>query len=199
MWSAVFLQNPLFSRESYLPAFLRDVPPLTPSGTDLAIWAWEQDDKIYAIAFHGRAQKPLWFHRFGSKAARLKKIEGTIASRKASIGVKEQRAEARKSYQHALKVGDVLSAAWGYDETHVDFYEVLDTRGKSVLISKIGKKIDHSSAVGGADYVVPARGHYIGKPMLKRVGEGGYVKVGHTHARPWDGKPEYETAAGWGH
>lgn len=196
-WSAVFLSNPLFSRESYLPAFLRDVPPLTPSGTDLAIWAWEQNDKIYGIAFHGRAQKPLWFHRFGSKAARLKKIEDTIAGRKASLGVKEQRAEARKSYQHALKVGDVLYTSFGYNQTNIDFYEVLDVRGKSVLITKIGKKVDHSSA-GGADYVVAVRGHYFGKPMLKRVGEYG-VKVGDHYASPWGGRPVYETALGWGH
>lgn len=37
--------NPDYTRfrSSYLPSHMRDVPPLTPSGTDLEIWTWEDE------------------------------------------------------------------------------------------------------------------------------------------------------------
>lgn len=202
--------NPDYTRERifYLPAHMRDVPPLTPSGTDLEIWTWEDERKsqktgemvktFHGIAFAGKAGKPLWHHWFGTAASRMKMITDSIASRKAHIARIEERTQKRREFKPTLKVGDILSSSWGYDETHVDFYEVTAVKDKSVVICKIGKKTVRESR--GADYVAAVPGSCIGKPMTKRVTENNSVKVDYnTWARPWDGKPVYETAAGWGH
>lgn len=201
--------NPDYTRfrSSYLPSHMRDVPPLTPSGTDLEIWTWEDERRsprtgemvktYHGIAFAGKAGKPLWHHWFGTAASRLDMITRSIASRKAHLKYREERMGARKGFQHTLKVGDVLYTSYGYDQTNVSFYEVVETKGKSVVVCKIGGR--EVEARQNISYVVPAVGTCRGEKSLHRVGEGNSVKIDNHYAHKWDGKPVYETASGWGH
>jgi hypothetical protein len=98
------------------------------------------------------------------------------------------------------KVGDVLYTSWGYDQTNIDFYEVMAVKGQSCTIAKIGQRVVGGGR--GSDEVVAARGQFIGKPMTKRVLKGSRgtyeVKIGDHHAWLWDGKPKYQTASGYG-
>jgi hypothetical protein len=56
----------------------------------------------------------------------------------------------------------------------------------------------------GADYVVAVPGRYTGA-VMKKVPQKGYrdepyIKISPSqNAYPWDGKPKYETAGGFGH
>ena len=194
-------------RSSYLPPALRDVTPFTPSGTDLEIWTWETEKisaktgqpmtMFHGIAFAGKAGKPLWHNWFVNSASRMKMITDSIANRKSHLKWREERTGARKDFKHTLKVGDVLYTSWGYDETHVDFYQVVEVKDKSVVVCKISKTVDHSST--GADYVKPVAGSCRGKTSLHRVGEGNSVKIDDHFAGVFSGKPVYETASGWGH
>lgn len=194
-------------RSSYLPAALRDVPPFTPSGTDLEIWTWETErvspktgqpyTLFHGIAFAGKAGKPLWHHWFGTAASRMKMIEDSIAGRKAHLKWREERTGARRDFKHTLKVGDVLYTSWGYDQTNVDFYEVTAVKEKSVAVCKISGRVVESKA--NITYVVPAPGACRGKSEIKRVGEGNSVKIDNHYAYKWEGRPVYETTSGWGH
>ena len=107
-------------------------------------------------------------------------------------------------------VGDVLVSSWGYDQTNVDFYRVvgLTASGKSVRIVPAGQRVVEQFT--GGERVVPGalvwelddattslirwyecrgeREWCVGVPR-------GYKNT----ARLWDGRPVYQTAAGWGH
>jgi hypothetical protein len=185
-------------RTSYLPAALRNVDPIVPEGTDLAIWAWEEHGKSYGIAFQGKSQKPLWHYRFVSADRRAEQIRVTVASRRAALARKAEASAAKKAYQHDLRVGDILNASWGYDQTNVDFYQVVDVKGKVVVVREIGGKLADKSTT--ADYLVPVPGSFHGEPMRRRPNQYGSVKIDDCRrASKWDGKPCYQTAFGYGH
>jgi hypothetical protein len=98
-------------------------------------------------------------------------------------------------------VGDILVASYGYDQTNVDFYEVVSARVAMATIRKISKRV---STRGEYDnQVMPNPGSFVSGPKKVRVqktGVGGYrVKVNDHHAYQWNGKPERETASGYGH
>lgn len=77
---------------------------------------------------------------------------------------------------HALKAGDVLVCSWGYDQTNVDYYEVLALVGaRSVRIVKIGCESVETLSMQGES--VPLKGKHIGDPMLKKVNEYGSVRI----------------------
>lgn len=103
--------------------------------------------------------------------------------------------------QPTAKVGDILYASWGYEQTNVDFYEVVEVSGQSATIRKISRHVvaDHTYSVD----VMPNPGSFVGAPKKKRVQKsrgGKYeIKVNGEYAWLWEGKPKTETASGYGH
>lgn len=169
-----------------------------PEGLDIVIYTYDRGGEPHAVAFVGKAGKPRWHHRFRSEGQRSKHIKNTVEERKRHFEEKELRKKEREEFKHGFQVGDILESSWGYDQTNVDFYEVLASREKTITIAEIAKKVARSAR--GADYVVPVPGRVVGKKMTKRPSSGGWVKISsYAAAKKWDGKPKYQTAVGWGH
>ena len=106
-----------------------------------------------------------------------------------------------KTADDAPVVGMILVSSWGYDQTNVDFYEISRVLNSMVEIREIDKKFVKQGR--GVDYVVPIPGKFIGSPLRKRVGYyDGQITVkinSYSSAYQWDGKPESQTSAGYGH
>ena len=71
-----------------------------------------------------------------------------------------------------LKAGDILVSSWGFEQTNVDFYEVVSMVGKaSVSIRKIAGEIaKYDSSMSGT--IRPVPGEFIGGPFTKRAKDG---------------------------
>lgn len=191
-------------RESYLPPKARGTDPLLPEGTDLAIWKYEDVGSAgvvrpYAIAFAGKQSKPLWHHVFRTEDQRENEINETISARKRTLEYKNKIQQERNEFKHEFNVGDILVSSWGYDQTNVDFYEVVSILGPSMVgIREIGKKVVKTEQT--TDYVVAVPGSYDGPTLRKKVSPGHRVRItSYASASKWDGKPQYQTAFGYGH
>jgi hypothetical protein len=103
-----------------------------------------------------------------------------------------------------LGIGDILVASWGYDQTNIDYYEVVEVPSKCFVVIKQVKNTVESSEIG-ADYVVPTPGDYTGPAMRKQVqysNEGlPRLKIYSwgVYARLWTGGARYQTGYGYGH
>ena len=108
------------------------------------------------------------------------------------------------------RVGDLLCCSWGYDQTNVDYYQVVGVTGKSARVRAIRGQVLPSDRGSTTDLVVPVVDAFeeSEEPFTRRFrltrwrGEApGYnVRIGdHGSARLWDGKPQGQTAAGYGH
>ena len=192
-------------REVHLPPHVRAVPAHVPEGTDLAVWTWDEEKDTplkgkrmvyYGIAFAGKSNKPLWYYSFATPEKRQHQIDETVASRKSVIDYKQRKLQERRDFVHNIQKGEVFVSTWGYDQTNVDFYEVVEIKGKMVVVREIASKDHHSEP--HADYVVAVPGHFTGPAMMVKPGPNGF-KVGDHYASKWDGKPEYSTPAGMGH
>jgi len=182
----------------WLPENIRGTSPNVPSeNTDLEIWTYEVAGKPYAIAYQGKSSKPLFYSLFRSEEQRRNTIQNAINSRKSAIESKALRRKERSEYQHTLKVGDILYSSWGYDQTNVDFYEVVGVSGKAVAIREIEQRV-----VEGNDFterVAPMPRKYIG-PVLKKIPRDNFVRLNSfSIARLWDGKPKTQSGPYGGH
>jgi len=178
----------------------------TPSTYDEKIEREDLNVVIYitgeksAMGFGGKRSAPDFNYRFHSTERRDLHIAEYIASAERNAAYKAERKAAKKAFTHDVKVGSIFYDSWGYEQTNVDFYEVVKMVGKkSVLIKSIGKSRD-----GGGSYteVVAVPGSYSNddEGMVKRIGEGNYIRMNSfSSASLWDGKPKYETGAGYGH
>ena len=105
-------------------------------------------------------------------------LNGTVpgATKIAALREELAAAEAREGPK-PVEVGDVFSASWGYDQTNVDFYEVvgITPSGKSVRLRAIGSHVANSREYPNPGaYITTGRSS---KPLTRRI------KVG------WKGEP----------
>lgn len=185
-------------RHFHLPKEVQNKEPIVPEGTDLAIWTWEENGIPYGIAFQAKSNKPLWHYRFRNEADRAKRIEESVKSRKLTLKYKQDKKDERKNYQHDHEVGDIFYTSWGYDQTNVDFYQVVEVKGKQLIVRKIGKAIKNEGDDNHDDQVVADKDRFVGPEIRITPGPNGAKIDGH-HASKWNGKPVYQTPFGMGH
>jgi hypothetical protein len=193
-----FLEAFVMPRDFYLPKEVRGTPPIIPEGTDIAAWKYEQNGKLFGIAFMGKANKPVWHYRLRNEAEFDKIVNELADSRRSHLKRKQDELDERRNYQHDIKVGDIFNTSWGYDQTNVDFYEVVAIKGKTVLVREVAKD-GAGEAAAGYDLVTPMPGHYVGPAIRVLPRPGGNFKVERNYAHKWDGKPQHQTAWGSGH
>jgi hypothetical protein len=177
------------NREFYLPK-TETLAAVDCTGTDAAIWTYEAAGAVYAIGFHGKAQKPDFHHRFRDAARRSEHIAGYLEGRK-SYAVSVAERKSKRSAPHTLKVGDVLVSSWGYDQTNIDYYQVTRVPGTATVeIRQIAKSSSGENGFMTADCTA-ARDNFIGEPMVKRANSENSVRIAsYAHAHPWDGKAD---------
>jgi hypothetical protein len=186
-------------REYFIPKG-NDVKKITPRGTDLEIYLWgDASSGYYGMGFGGRRNKPDFNYIFRNERHRDDYVKKYIRDAEVSMEQKSLRRQERIEFSHELKIGDILYSSWGYDQTNVDFYEVVSVTAKSVGIRKIHSKIVSSSQ--GSDSVVAVPGRFSdSKVLVRRVNRGNCVKLtSYSSACLWDGRPKHETSVGWGH
>jgi len=137
---------------------------------DLGVQVYYKEAPVCAaICFVGRAVKPTWHYRFKNAEQRNTEVVRTFknvadrAERKAKI--KADRIAA--SANHGVKVGDIFKSSWGYDQTNIDYYEVIAVSGKTATVCEIGRFSESDGYLQGN--CVPAPGKFIGKPFKKLI------------------------------
>ncbi len=99
--------------------------------------------------------------------------------------------------QPKVQLGDIYVSAWGYDQTNIDFYQVvaLTASGKTVTLRQLAKThVD-------AEHVLPEPDAFFNGELLRhRVNKRGTIAVkSFAAAWRWEGKPMYQTPWGYGH
>ena len=100
----------------------------------------------------------------------------------------------------AVRVGDFFEESWGYDQTNIDFYQVVrvSASGKSIWLRHVA-----SDVVGGR--VAPRRDaftedHRFGVVFRRKLSAGWagapWISLtSYSGASLWDGQPAYDTIA----
>lgn len=108
-----------------------------------------------------------------------------------------------------VKVGDFFVHSWGYNQTNIDFYEVVGLTPASVKVRRAQKKVVSGEGSPSED-VVPIPGSDWGRDgvMTKRLnvieyGLGPRVVININnftgYAELWNGTPQRQTGWGYGH
>lgn len=71
--------------------------------------------------------------------------------------------------EHQYKIGDILYQSWGYEQTNVDFFEIVEVLPKSVKIRAIYQKMVENSQGFMSEYVTPVSGKYKSEAVTKPV------------------------------
>jgi len=153
----------------------------------------EANGAFYGTGFTGKAIKPAFHYRFRSESHRDTYVAEWVRGIEAKASARKERAEKRNNDKHGLMVGSVLCSVWGYEQTNVDWYQVIAVvSDKTVVIRKIGANITDDGAMSG--FSTPAFDNFTGEPMRKRATSHGVSLTSFSNASVWDGKPRRFTS-----
>ena len=155
-------------------------------------------DHLHAIAYNGTSRKAVWYYRFLNEAGFLDRVDRFFASMKGHIDQVEKRRTERREFTTALKPGDILHTSWGYDQTNVDFYQVIQVCGKStIIIREIASTLKETEGGFMQGTRTALKDQFLkDEPELKKrvnAFQGReYVRMtSYSSAYLWDGKPEF--------
>lgn len=97
-----------------------------------------------------------------------------------------------------IKPGDIWVCEWGWEQTNVDFYKVIKSTEKSVVLAPIASD-KRKGNVWGSFRVMPAKDRKATGPAKRyRIRQYSATEIGaavndYGYAVPWDGTPREET------
>ena len=153
--------------------------------------------------FYGKSAKPSWHYRFRNMEEVDTYLKKYLDNKEAIEKSKADRRASRKlTKDHDIKVGDIYYTDWGYDQTNIDFYEVVAVRGTRIDMKELRQVLDNHS--GNYDAVLPAQGSdRFADDKIHTVSaraDGTVTSLSSfEYPTKWDGKPKYQTDAYSGH
>ena len=171
-------------RARYIPTGARRI---SSKHSAACVHVYTKDGMLHAVAFRGaRAFKPAWHYRFKTEAALENKIN-------ALFEIERENQEYRDSLnkEHTLKAGDILVSSWGYDQTNIDFYQVIAKRGKTMVELRELKQDRTGNGWGGSSRCTPRPNEFKGGSFRKKADGRNTCTMECGIAYEWDGTPQY--------
>ncbi len=128
----------------------------------------EDSPRPWVKIWRGQQAQPFANYLFST----VEKREAWIAAQKEAdrdFASQQQmwRAKKRSTEMQALalvRVGDILYTTWGYDQTNVDFYQVIRKTTSRLVIREIGDEVTETGFMCGD--ALPVKGAYKGPEQL---------------------------------
>jgi hypothetical protein len=153
-------------------------------------------DGLSAKGFFGKSVKAEFFFRFPTKDNCKAYVANFFDKKRTLLKERAERAKKVASFKHGLKVGDIVYSSWGWEQTNIDFYEVVAVPSdKTVRLRELKAVRTESSPLAMSGTTVPLPNEYASDEiLLKKVGPGyrdGMIWVNFKYGggSKWDGKP----------
>jgi hypothetical protein len=123
-------------------------------------------------------------------------VAGQEKIQEAELKARAAKKMARENWVNPYQVGQVFYDSWGYEQTNIDFYQVIEVGKMSVKIRKIGQVMSREAGFM-CEYLMPAVNEFIGEAETKIIvldrkgvphinGYRGWISE-------WDGREKYQS------
>lgn len=91
----------------------------------------------------------------------------------------------------SFQIGSILYTACGYEQTDVNFYQVIGLVGTATLeLMELHQEEIESKPYSYCGYTTPIVNNFKGSSFKVRIKKSGHIKID-GYARPWPGTPIY--------
>lgn len=145
----------------------------------------EKGSSYEVVAYSGRRMKPDFYYRFRSLSEANSYVESWASGQYNHALEKQERKERKKELnkkaQELVSVGDIFKASWGYEQTNIDYYQVISMTGKrTVELRKIaGNMIERS--YGDQGRKVPVPDEFVGEAFSRQISVSQWSKNDKVH------------------
>lgn len=163
----------------------------------MKIWYYGSSGHFYAIIQRTGKAKALKrgdHLKLRSEARREEWAQEQLEGAKSRADRVADRKEEDRAHRTSLVVGSIIYSTWGYEQTNVDFAEVVSVNpsGKTVMVRAISKRLESNeggSSMSGNAFPVP--GSFNGEAKIFRPKKFDSGRMGDQHYSKWNGGPVY--------
>ena len=106
-------------------------------------------ESLKALRFHWHSVKKVWYGYTDEEAVRAA-IEGKQGVTKTTTAKKQTGSKPEVTNKYGVKVGDIFKSSWGYEQTNVDFFQVVELVGScSVRIREVSLPMIEEVGISG--------------------------------------------------
>ncbi|MEO4090734.1 hypothetical protein ABH307_00415 [Acinetobacter pittii] len=102
-------------------------------------------------------------------------MEKELAVAKVKIERKEQSKKSAEEFKAKIEVGTILYTSWGYEQTNVEFYQVIEVKGSKVKLKEL-KQMSVAKHYMSED-VAPKPNEFLDDEVLERRILNGHIKI----------------------
>ena len=70
--------------------------------------------------------------------------------------------------KHDIKIGDIFYNSWGYDQTNIDFYQVISTTAKTITLRAIKGASDDFNTYHLTGTTVPVKDNFCSDELIRK-------------------------------
>lgn len=185
-----------FNQENEISYYKEHLHAEVEKFADLTILRYQNSKNLLCgRIYFGRSKNSTGYH-FNSNERRESWIIEQKNRATERVVARQQRMDEKKNFKHTVKVGDIFVTSWGYDQTNVDFYQVIEVKGKNVIIKEICPQSVPGSGSGMSDDVIALKDQFVkdAEPITKRVAIGNTINLAsYKYCSLWDGRPKYRS------
>ena len=150
------------------------------------------EQKPALACFLGNSAKPLHNCYFSSEERRQEIINFFKKQVSDRVNHREKRRREKKEFKTSCKIGDIFVCSWGYEQTNVDYYKLVELRGNVGTFIEIGQtKVAGSDGVDSCD-VMPDPCNEIGEKFKKTIQLGERFSLSSfEYCKLWNGEKNY--------
>lgn len=185
------------ARARYVPAEAQRVDHVQACAVS---FVYERGGRPCYALFKARAGKPFKHHQFGDATKRDEHLSAAVAALTEAAVRRMAERKARAAYRHPLKVGSILYTSWGYDQTNVEFFEVVALPSRSAVeLVELQQERTATGDMQGKAVPLPGQ-RKEGATVLRRLVRPGYENRAMVRlesfriAGEWDGQPKAWTS-----
>ncbi len=154
------------------------------------------DEKLVGTGFNKKASKHAIFnYQFKTKESMLSYFIKIVNNKIASEEAKQQRKVDKKieteKFVNEVKVGDIFVNSWGYEQTNVDCYQIVEKKNRKVVLRAISSENENHQSHGMACDVKPLKDSFLDKESFSKILQDGRISMEHGSMSKWDGKRTY--------
>ena len=155
------------------------------------VYTYSTNGKLCAVAYRGKRSKADWHYSFRSEERRAEAVRSFFQSLDASAAFQAKR-KAERSQPHTLQAGTIVYNSWGYDQTNVDFYEVVKATARFVWLQPLAAETTETGFMQGRKSAIAGRRFgEIEKHQVSVFAGGQSIHFKHGSGSVWDGQPKF--------
>lgn len=156
----------------------------------------EKDNSAVIWAVFGKAVKVAYYARYTDRETAMRVIERDYHWQLERAANKAANRAEKKAFKTNLKVGAILVGTWGYDQTNVEAFQVLEVSesGKSIKMRAVALRSEGETSWCSSN-VTPVVNSFIGPTIRGMVQPEDRVPYKHCSLRLWNGKAMHQS---WG-